>query len=89
MSGRFFAVPFFLALYLLALWLQRVKLPRFWKPALVSALLGLAAFTPRSPVTHPMIIPIDPAKKTDWVRGEISDMGEYYCPTSCLRANSR
>jgi arabinofuranosyltransferase len=97
MSGRFFAVPFFLATYLVARWLQEpAPSPRFLKPAAAVALLLLAVITPLSPVTQPLtnlsnyvygIVPNTPRdgiELLDTYHGLVSDEGEYYCPYMCL-----
>jgi arabinofuranosyltransferase len=88
MSGRFFAVPFIFALYLLAQWLQTVtRLHRFFKPALIAVLLSLALVTPQSPITHPLTIQnkrVSRQTALDVDRGYISDEGQFDCPVLCL-----
>ena len=90
MSGRFFAVPFFLALYLFARWLQdRTKLPRLFKPAVVVIMLGLAATTTQSPINNPLTKQHPRTAAFDRYRPDISDEGQFYCPYMCLENLSK
>lgn len=85
MSGRFFAVPFFLALYLFARWLQSTtKLPRYFKPAVVVLALGLAVVTPKPPITDPLTKQLPRSAAFDKYRSDVSDNGQYLCPYTCL-----
>jgi arabinofuranosyltransferase len=84
MSGRFFAVPFFLALYLVALWLdQPWHLPKLFKPAIAAAMLLLAVITPQSPIFHPLDTQLA-GDYNDNILGIVSDIGQFYCPSMCL-----
>ena len=97
MTGRFFAVPLILAVYLMAMWLQEPHhWPKLARPALALGLVVLAVITPLSPITAPLTnLPtwvngiVTPPKSNviellDRYQGLVADEGQYYCPFMCL-----
>jgi arabinofuranosyltransferase len=88
MSGRFLAVPFFLSLYLVSIWLQNEapRYHRFVLPGLATAVLLLAVITPRSPLFQPLVTRTNHTIDLDMNHGngEISDEADVYCPDTCL-----
>jgi arabinofuranosyltransferase len=87
MSGRFLAVPFLLAVYLLFRWLQHPpKMHRFVLPGLAIAGVLLALITPLSPVFHPLVSQTGHKQDLDFNHGsgEIANEGAVYCAETCL-----
>lgn len=93
MSGRFFAVPFFLSVYLVVRWLQDLRttklaprLRRYAIPVFTATAIALALLTPWSPVVHPITAHINRIDDFDKFHGDgnITDEARIYCPNTCL-----
>jgi arabinofuranosyltransferase len=91
MSGRFLAVPFVLALYLIATWLQTKTFQRYsriksahLKLGVVGILLLAVFVTPHSPVTHPLAGTVDQSRDDIQDANRIADEARFYCPWTCL-----